>query len=183
MINKNAEEVINLKNLLSEQTGNVTLQIGDMTLKATYNESSEAYDHFQLEFVCDRDLNFEFSNFKPFEKEIYLLYNLSDARVSAVEYAITTSENSQVTQWNNMINQVPTTAITVTSDSYVNFRLTSTAELAAHEFVVTNQSFYSSRTDITYSEGGKNYLILSYKISEFQFDGEDFVLTGAINVF
>ncbi len=183
VINKNSEEVINLKNLLSEQTENVTLQIGDMTLKATYNESSEAYDHFQLEFVCDRDLSFEFSNFKPFEKEIYLLYNLSDARVSAVEYAITDSENSQVTQWNNMINQVPTTAITVTSDSYVNFRLTSAAELAAHEFVVTNQSLYSSKTDITYSEGGNNYLILSYKISEFQFDGEDFVLTGAINVF
>ena len=100
-----------------------------------------------------------------------------------MEYAITDSENSQVTQWNNMINQVPTTAITVTSDSYVNFRLTSAAELAAHEFVVTNQSLYSSKTDITYSEGGNNYLILSYKISEFQFDGEDFVLTGAINVF
>lgn len=173
-INANQEKVLNVKEQLAGATADVTKSIaGGYTFKAFYNSTTGKFDSFQLEFVCSKEITFEFTNFQDFTKNIDVSYSFEDPRIERIEYAIAT-ENSdfQNLEWAELTKD-ESIKLAVTGQAVVCFRLTSQSPIGSHEFKIENQKISNSKMEpLSVSADGKIYTVLRYIVSNIQYDGD-----------
>ena len=169
----NQEKILNVKEQLAGATTDVTKNItGGYVFKAFYNSTTGKFDKFQLEFVCSKEITFEFANFKDFTKNIDIVYSFEDPRVERIEYAIAT-ENSviQNLEWAEL-KKDESIKLAVTGQAVVCFRFISTSPIGSHEFGIENQKISNSKMESwSTSSDGKYYTVMRYIVSNAQYDG------------
>lgn len=171
-INANNEKILNVKEQLAGATANVTKSVaGGYTFKAFYNSATGKFDSFQLEFVCSKEMTFEFVNFKDFTKNIDVSYSFEDPRIEKVEYAIATeNSNFQNLEWVELTKD-ESIKLAVSGQELVCFRFTSQSPIGNHEFKIENQKISNSKMEpLSFTNDGKNVTILRFIVSNIQYD-------------
>lgn len=180
----NDKQIMNVKEILADETADVVLDLADgLKFKATYNSSSETFDRFQIEFVCNSDMDFKFDDFVVFEKNINVGFDFDDERIDTVEYAIT-SYNTTNLDWQEL-SRAESVMVSVTGKQLVVFRLGSTKNtIGTHEFTIVNKNISNSWLEGEVQiENGINYTILKFVVSDIQYSGSmDFKLTPSASV-
>ena len=178
------DKILNVKEQLAGETGDVVKEIGDYTFRAYYNEETETFDYFQLDFTCTEDMIFEFRNFQMFNKNINISYAFNDSRIENVEFAILGQDGDiDDADWQPLSNGVPRT-MAVTGGSVVAFRFTTSnrEHIATNEFKIADTTICNSWMDsIFQSAGENNFSICRYIVSNIQYEGDmDFKLISSL---
>ena len=178
-------KILNVGEQLAGETADVVKEIGDYTFRAFYNEETEKFDLFQLDFTCTGDMIFEFRNFQMFSKNINISYAFDDSRIEKVEFAILERDgNIENASWKQLSKDVPITNAVIGGE-VVAFRFTTSdrEHIATIEFKIENSTMCSSWMDGIFQSAGdnKNYSICRYVVSYIQYDGDmDFKLISSL---
>lgn len=176
-------KVLNVKECLEGETENITKTLSNgYVFKAVYNQNTKVFDSFQLEFICNDNTNFIFTNFVLFQKNIDIGYSFEDSRISSVEYAVLTGEAvSSETNWITL-SKDNNTRVAVAGGTVIAFRLTSDKNIIGqHEFKIKNSTVCNSwYPGENFTDDSENYIIYRFIVSDVQYNGSmPFVLAPA----
>ena len=166
-------KVLNVKEEIGSATQDVEKELSNgYTFKAFYNETTQTFDSFQLEFYCTQDSIFNFRNFVLYNKEIDISYSFVDARIENVEFSILDSEDASNATWTELDKDV-SIKVSVDGTNVVAFRLsTQRDEIGAHEFKIQNDIICEGVLDSeSYNANNIRYTILKFKVSTFRYEG------------
>lgn len=168
-------KILNIKNCIGNSQEDVTATLaGGYKFVAIYNEQTERFDQFKIEFDCTANKNFVFKNFKPYSKVSSVSWDFDDERLSKIEFAILDTITYETSEW-TALERVTPSVKSVTSTDAIVIRIEGSEKFERYEIdvegqpVVKQEALYNVET-----VDDKVYTTFVFLLSEVQYKTADF---------
>ena len=167
-------KLFNLQEILAFHTEDFEESVlsDEFKFKAFYNNQTNCFNNFQLEFVSNKDVDINLKDFVEFEKRIKVGYTFEDRRVLGLEVGVENYAQTEELETVS-IEQNSNADFTVKGEQILVIRIITGNELVGlYEFRLDNKkvSYAWEESKHGVDEEGRKYTECRFVISNLQFD-------------